>query len=246
MTGGTFSCIFRIIVVNWTQYEVLEVFCMEAVANFEEIFAELYSVGIYFRAPSALLCIACYALSALGLYAIASRRGIHHAWLSWIPIGNVWLLGAISDHYRFVTRGETKSRRKALLTLSIISLVLVFVMVIVCGMAVFQLLVMFIEDVRVADFTELGIQVLIMVLLAIPLSIISIVNTVLQYIALYDIFSSADPQNKVLYLLLSIFCGSFAQPLILFFNRNRDGGMPPRIPEPQYQPPCDPYIPPQN
>ena len=41
--------------------------------------------------------IVSYVLSAVGIYRIAKRRGIHHAWLAWVPVGNSWLLGSISD-----------------------------------------------------------------------------------------------------------------------------------------------------
>ena len=30
--------------------------------------------------------IAAYVLRALGLYNIAKRRGINHAWMSWVPV----------------------------------------------------------------------------------------------------------------------------------------------------------------
>ena len=35
---------------------------------------------------------------------------------------NVWVLGSLSDQYRYVVRGENKSKRKAMLVLSIIAL----------------------------------------------------------------------------------------------------------------------------
>ena len=36
-------------------------------------------------------------LSALALYTIAKRREIANPWLAWIPLGQAWILGSISD-----------------------------------------------------------------------------------------------------------------------------------------------------
>ena len=61
-----------------------------------------------------------YVLNSVGMYRIAKRRGIHHAWLAWVPIGSNWLLGSISDHYQYVVKHKITTRRKVLLVLSII------------------------------------------------------------------------------------------------------------------------------
>ncbi len=53
-----------------------------------------------FDAFSGLISIALYVLQAIGLYTIAQRRGIRHAWLAWVPVGSVWILGSIADDYR--------------------------------------------------------------------------------------------------------------------------------------------------
>jgi len=65
---------------------------------------------------------------------------------------------------------------------------------------------------------------------------------VIRYIAMYDLYTSCNPQNNVLFLVLSIFF-TVTEPFFLFFIRNKDEGMPPRrqlryIPqEPRYEPP---------
>ena len=48
------------------------------------------------------VAVGSYVLNAVGMYRIAKRRGIHNAWLSWVPVANVWLLGSISDHFQYV------------------------------------------------------------------------------------------------------------------------------------------------
>ena len=62
--------------------------------------------------PSMLLGIASYILSSLALYALAVRRGIDKAWLSWVPVLKVWIVGSLSDQYRYVVKGQVKSKRK--------------------------------------------------------------------------------------------------------------------------------------
>ena len=42
--------------------------------------------------PSVLLGIASYVLTSMALYSLASRRGIGKAWLSWVPVLNVWIV----------------------------------------------------------------------------------------------------------------------------------------------------------
>ena len=74
-----------------------------------------------------LISIASYVLYALGLYTIAQRRGIRYAWLAWIPVGSVWILGSIADDYRQKARGEVKNRRTLLMVVTIVMVVLTFV-----------------------------------------------------------------------------------------------------------------------
>ena len=71
-----------------------------------------------------LVSIAMYVLTALGLYTMAKRRGINKAWLAWIPVVNCWLIGCISDQYRYVVKGQVKSKRRSLLILTIIQMIL--------------------------------------------------------------------------------------------------------------------------
>ena len=213
----------------------------EFATYFEDAFANGFSVAMWLRSPSVLLGIAAYVFSSLGLYTIARRRGIHNPWLSWIPIGNAWLLGALSDHYRYITRGETRNKRKTLLILNIVSLALSMCLVLVGGILTVRVITMVIADRNAADFAELGFQLVGLLVLLTPVAVLSIVVAVVRLLALFDIFQSADPRNRWLYLILCLLCG-YAQPLILFFNRYRDDGMPPRLTEneehPNSQPVC--------
>ena len=49
--------------------------------------------------------------------------------------------------------------------------------------------------------------------------------------ALYDVYTSMDPKNSVVFTVLSILF-NVTEPFFLFFNRNKDAGMPPRKQQP--------------
>ena len=193
--------------------------------------------GLLSMIPSGAIQIAAYVLSALALYTMAKRRGINHAWLSWVPVLNVWVLGSLSDQYRYVVKGQYKSKRKALIILKVISAVIVGIMI--CMGIVIAVEV--VDDVMFGmldyDIWEdilgpvLGIAGLI-----VPLLGVNIAAAVIRYMALYDVYTACDPQYSVLFLLLSIFFG-ITEPFFLFFSRNKDAGMPPRRQEPQYSEP---------
>ena len=163
--------------------------------------------------------IACYVLQAIGMYTIAKRRGIRHPWLSWLPIGDVWILGSISDQYQYIAKGKISNRRKVLLGLMIG--ILVAFALIVCVISSGAML----EDTAAYSAT-FGATMAIVLLLYLGLFAVAIVSAVFQYIALYDVYASCNPDNAVLFLVLSIFLN--INPFFIFFNRSKDLGMPPR------------------
>ena len=184
-----------------------------------------------------LISLAVYVFTALGLYTLAQRRGLRNPWLAWVPVANVWILGSLSDQYRYVVRGQVRSKRKVLLTLNIISAVMGVVMVVAIIVAVIRCVFSF----RGASETEIvnALMGSIMGVLAlcVPWAGVAIASAVLSYMALYDIYTSCDPANNTVYLVLSILF-SFTQAIFLFLCRNRDDGMPPRRDaQPQYRQP---------
>lgn len=186
------------------------------------------------RAFSGLIGIASYVLTSLALYTIAQRRGIHKPWLAWIPVANCWLLGSLSDQYRYVVKGENKSKRKFLLALSIADVILgitIGVMAVVMVVKAVFGISDYASDEAIAR-AILG-PVMSVLGLCIPLFGVSIAYAIIRYMALYDIYKSLDPGNCVLFLVLSILFG-VTEPFFLFFNRNKDLGMPPRRQSPPY------------
>ncbi len=96
----------------------------------EEIIAALAGFYVvYFLLVSAISLI-CYIFTSLGYHTIAKRRGIGKAWLAWVPVGELWILGSISDRYQLQTHYRTKNKRKTLLWLQVILIVLFVLMLI--------------------------------------------------------------------------------------------------------------------
>ena len=189
---------------------------------------QVYNVGMF------LLGIVCYVLGSIGMYSIAKRRGISHAWLAWVPVVNVWVLGSISDQFRYVTKAQVKNKRTTLLVMNLVYIVVVIALIAVLLMGAVDLVTMGMavapnEEELMASalallFQFLGFFAIIVVL--------AIILAVFRFIALYDLYVSVNPSCAVLFLVLSVFLG-VTQPFFIFFNRKNDDGMPPRCDVPQ-------------
>lgn len=174
------------------------------------IFVIIYILGMLL---SFGLSMVVYVLHSLSLYTIANRRGIRHGWLAWIPVGNLWILGSIADQYQYVAKGKIKNRRKVLLGLSI-------------GLVAGYILWLFATLFNLAAGNE-GTALLLLILGGLAIAAVAIWLVVCQYMAYYDLYRSCEPNNAVLYLVLSILF-NITLPLFVFACRKKDGGMPPR------------------
>ena len=195
--------------------------------------------GLTWSTLPTLISLAVYVFTALGLYTLAQRRGLRHPWLAWIPVANVWILGSLSDQFRYVVRGQVRSKRKVLLTLNIISAVMGVVMVVAIIVAVIRCVFSFQAGAsETAIMNSIMGSIMGVLALCLPWAGVAIASAVLSYMALYDIYTSCDPANNTVYLVLSILFG-FTQAIFLFLCRNRDDGMPPRRDDqPQYRQPA--------
>lgn len=188
----------------------------------EEELLEVMAGGIGIAAVifTVLISVAVYVLHAYGIYTIARRRTIHHPWLAWLPVGEMWILGSISDQYQYMVKGKVCSRRKVLLGMSIASCALMI--------PVFANAVTFMLTVEMGAFA-------ILMALSMVISVLGIVQTVFLYMAYYDLFRSCNPENAVLFLVLGILLNG-TLPFFVFAVRKKDQGMPPRRPRPRSAP----------
>lgn len=207
--------------------------------NISTILDKLSDLSFSLNFASGGLWILVYVLQALALFTIAKRRGIKNPGLAWVPLVNVWILGSISDQYRYVVKGEVKNKRKALLGMEIASAVMAFAVCIAAIVLVVQVVLEFphFDSFPVTWFLQNHIGTLLLILmLGLALAVLSIVYAVFFWMAMYDLFRSCEPENTTLYMVLSL-VGSLVVPgayaVFLILCREKDLGMPPRKPEPE-------------
>ena len=184
---------------------------------------DIFNIGF-----SCIVPVVLYVLQAMGLYTIAKRRRIRHAWLSWLPVGNVWILGSISDQYQYVVKGNVKNKRKLLLVLGFlqwaVNLMTAFfgVLLLVRGLGLRF-------DSYVTNGEVLSLLGILMCLLwSAFLSLgLQVALSVVSYMAVFNLYTSCNPINDVIFLLWSIFIYG-AQPILVFICRKKDRGMPRR------------------
>lgn len=167
-----------------------------------------------------------YVLQSVGLYTVAKRRGIRHAWLSWLPIGNNWLLGCISDQYQYVVKGRSKRKRAALLVLSLLVTVL-GVWLAARWIRLIREIAMRYQEVLLQAPMDLALDAARLMGLLLALWCVSIAFLVVKLTALYHLYASCVPGDRVVYLLLSIFLDG-CTPILIFACRRWDLGMPAR------------------
>lgn len=175
---------------------------------------------LYFSLLFALigLSVVSYILEGFGLQKMASKRGIHKPWLAWVPFGNMWIIGSISDQYQYVKKGRVTNRRKMLLGLMIAYFAIVMTYSFVSGVAAGM------ASVTGTVSPIVGVMGIFFYLLMIAAAVIMFV---FMYISLYDLYASAVPERATKYLLLSIFINPML-PFLIFRCRDKEDGMPPR------------------
>ena len=199
---------------------------LASVTDLEEILSANSVFMSIYGAFSFLFSLAVYVITAITMYVIAKRRGIDKPWMAWVPVGQLWLLGAISDHYQFAVRRNKSGNRKTLFWLQLVAIaLLVFALILVADVTNLRLRI----DAGMPDSTSLQQRIVIELKGLVVLGLLLLVTTVLlvgfEYVALYDLFRSCDPANGLLYLLLSFFV-SIAMPVLLLVVYGKDDGLP--------------------
>lgn len=205
-------------------------------ALFMEIFWRIMLIVLFVVAA---VSVVMYVFQAIGLQKIARRRGIKHPWLAWIPFGDYWILGSISDRLHQTLRGKDPNRRKLLIGLFAVTFVVGTVQSLVSWrdiwalyqdpVALMEMTPMEMEEwqLAVAAKTSLG------PLMDLVVSAVEIAGLVFYYICLHDLYASCRPDLKVVFLVLSIIFG-VTVPFFVFACRNADMGMPPERPQLPY------------
>lgn len=187
-------------------------------------------VLLYFAALA--FGIVSYVFSGLGMYTLAKRRGIHRPWLAWLPVGESWILGCISDQYQYVVLERTKQRRILLTVLSAIALG--------AGIGNYTQVLHRFAGIIVAggsmDYEQIA-AMLGKLYSAVGISgLLGLAHRVISWLSLYDLYRSSKPWNATVFLVLSILIEP-TRPFFLFACRNYDEGMLPEKRRTDYVPP---------
>ncbi len=162
--------------------------------------------------------IALYICQGMGLSTIARRREIQNPWLAWLPLGNLWILGSISDQYQQIALEQEKTKRRTLLLLGVLCLAAAAAFGVgLWGANSGEL------EARFADTPPMAMAAVFMVLflLAGGCWLLLRINA---YIAAFYLFRSCTPGRAPVYLLLSIVM-YMALPVMVFALRKKDEGL---------------------
>ena len=193
-----------------------------------------YALYAFFGGGFAILL---YVFRSMGVYSIAKRRELKNPWFAWIPVVDQYLLGSLSDQYQYVVKGKARNKRKWLLGLNIVMAALYTVFVCVLIGTIVKLTGNAMAGFSEAKMEQMALRSMLSLLAgSVPVLVVSIAAKVIRYIALYDVYTSVDSRNNVMYIILSILF-PVTEPFFLFFSRKKDEGMPPRREAPKVETP---------
>lgn len=148
-----------------------------------------------------------YILYSLGLMGLANRTGVKNAWLAWIPVANVYVLGATADMLE-EKRGLSHKWSKFLLILTV-AVAALFFLFFVSLIA----LVVYISMMEGIGATSPGaffagemflLPMIAFYLIYIVLLVISMALSYLNIICVYKIFEEIAPQKSIKYFLIYV------------------------------------------
>ncbi len=158
------------------------------------------------------ICLADYILSALGLMRLAKRRGISAPWLSWIPLGNTWIVGSLVNEYD--SHNGYNRRWKHWLfwaTIATLTAVIWYIVELFNLTAIMQ---------NLYFDAEFGEAVARIYLCFIVLAVAGTVINGLNYICMFKIYESTVPEKALKYFLISLLV-PLGQPICLYRCSNK-------------------------
>lgn len=192
------------------------------------IFSTVIAVFLAVAVLGGVVKLVLYVIRSLSLHTISKRRGITNPWLSWIPVGQEWVIGSLSDQYKYLTQGKNQSRRTILIWLKLAALVLGGVS---AGVGMTNVIGQVVAIGYGTLTEEAAMQIIAPLVISMVIGVVSFVVNVAAYVvcqmSMYDLYKSCDPKNAVVYEVFGILFG-VTEPFFLLFCRNKDGGMPPR------------------
>ncbi|MEG0691749.1 MAG: hypothetical protein RR444_01570 [Oscillospiraceae bacterium] len=187
-----------------------------------------------------------YLFNAIGLYQISKRRGYKNAWISFIPVVNSYVLGAITDNINACYMKKSNYR----IWLVVLNAIGFLISVTSFGLLFGNIAQLINQATYYGSISPSNIYLTQLVLISSITSLISIVLLVLTYICEYKIYSDYAPNSATIFLILSILFR--LSPFFMFTIRNKPSASlyyahqrvnqapPPYQQAPQYAP-AQPY-----
>ncbi|MCK5129416.1 MAG: hypothetical protein KAQ68_06175 [Clostridiales bacterium] len=149
-----------------------------------------------------------YILHSIGLYRLAKNKGMDNAWLAWIPIGNYYILGAVSKQSAYM-KNKVPKVEVILPIVGAVYVALSFVPAILNTINSFS-------GYSYNNLLGMGISTLL-------ITFLGLCFTAFITFVYYHIYKTYEPNNAVLYTILSVFSLSF---IFIFVIRNKQPVLP--------------------
>lgn len=180
-------------------------------------FLSSYSLIILF--PSVISLIL-FVIRGFALFDMSKGLNIKNAWMGFVPVLSVFALGKIAENYEKKDGTKASKQGIVLLIFNILQYIAVFVFIVLAVISAIKIYGF--ADTAIINETVMDLSMFMslvpVIICYFVLLAISVVFTVLFYIALYRIYSVFDSKNAILYTVLSVFF-SFLQPIFLFLIR---------------------------
>ncbi len=157
---------------------------------------------IFFYLIYFAIILAVYILRAIGLYKLAKNRGINNAWLAWIPVGDAYIMGCLSEASPYM---KHKFPKMHVIYPSIMGGFIFLTITLMFGF--------FLPN--ITSVYGLLFPLLVYGLLFLAAIFIRLVHSFI----LYHIYKIYDPDNVILFLVLSIVMS--IDFIFLFVIRNK-------------------------
>ena len=142
-----------------------------------EALVAFFAVYAMFFALLMAIPVALYVLQGIGLSAMSKKAGLENSWLAWLPVGNLYLMGALAEKSNLYY-GKKKGSYRVLLPL-------------LCCLLLFSIPVLFLLLAVALTFWTVSDEeagILLFFLLYLVIIAFSVALSVLNYVALYKIY----------------------------------------------------------
>ncbi len=163
-----------------------------------------------------VFCLFFWILKAIGLSKIATDYGIQNAWLAWIPLADLYILGKVSDKIKKIWK--IKNLGNLFLILSVVQLffiiISIFIGILLPALELYNREIFEIFAIASVIFS------IVKIIFEIIINLIVTVVLILKILAIYQIYNEyLNDDKKVLFLVLSIIF-PFMQSVFLFIIKD--------------------------